>query len=169
MPLKITLKPNERIVIDGAVVTNSSTTCNLFIENFVPILREKDIMSEKDAYSPCRRIYFIIQLMYLDRENLTAHHNTYWELVKALLEAAPSKLGLIDQISELILQNNYYKALKLTKDLINYEQEEIGHVCKSASGVRHSEQNDPFRSRNRGCSSDQSSNETQGMSGQLAY
>jgi len=121
MPLKITLRPNERIVIDGAVLTNGSTTCNLFIGNFVPILREKDIMTERDAYSPCRRIYFTIQLMYLDKENPTAHQNTYWELVKAVLEAAPSMLGLIDQISDHILQNNYYKALKLTKDLINHE------------------------------------------------
>ena len=135
MPLKITVKPNERIVIDGAVVTNGSTTCNLFIENFVPILREKDIMSERDAYSPCRRIYFVIQLIYLDKENPTAHHNTYWELVKAVLEAAPSMLGLIDQISEHIMQSNYYKALKLTRDLINYEEGEIGHVFKSTSGV----------------------------------
>jgi len=168
MPLKITLRPNERIVIDGAVVTNGGKACNLFIENFVPILREKDIMSEKDAYSPCRRIYFVVQLMYLDKENPSAHHNSYWELVKAVLEAAPSVLGLIDKISEHILKNNYYKALKLTKDLINYEEGEIGHVFKSTSGVRRSEQNDPFRSRNRGCRSNQGGNETQGLSGQLA-
>ena len=135
MPLKITLRPNERIIIDGAVVTNGSMTCNLFVENFVPILREKDIMSERAADSPCRRIYFVIQLMYLDKENPAVHHGKYWELVKAVLGAAPSMLGLIDQISEHILQNNYYKALKLTQDLINYEEGEIGHVFESTSGI----------------------------------
>ncbi|MCF8128900.1 MAG: flagellar biosynthesis repressor FlbT, partial [Deltaproteobacteria bacterium] len=53
MPLKITLKPNERMIIDGAVIRNDSTTCDLIIENKVTLLREKDIMSEKGACTPC--------------------------------------------------------------------------------------------------------------------
>jgi len=45
MPLKITLKPNERMILDGSVITNGATMCKLTIENNVPILREKDIIS----------------------------------------------------------------------------------------------------------------------------
>ena len=98
------------------------------VENNVPILREKDIMSARDADSPCRRIYLVIQLMYVDEKNLAAHHNSYWDLVKDVVEAAPSTLGLIDQISWYILGNKYYQALKLTKKLIEYEQEVINNV-----------------------------------------
>lgn len=128
MALKITLKPHERMVIGGAVVTNGNTKCNLLVENKVPILREKDIMNEKDADSPCRRIYFAIQLMYIDEENLITHHNTYWKLVQDVVKAAPSTLGLIDQISEQILSSRYYQALKLTGKLIAYEQEVLARV-----------------------------------------
>ena len=128
MALKITLKPHERMVIGGAVVTNGNTKCNLLVENKVPILREKDIMNEKDADSPCRRIYFAIQLMYIDEENLITHHNTYWKLVQDVVKAAPSTLGLIDQISEHILSSRYYQALKLTRKLIAYEQEVLARV-----------------------------------------
>ena len=64
-------------------------------------------MSEKDADSPCRKIYFTIQLMYIDEENLIEHHNTYWKLVQDIVKAAPSMLALIDQISEYILNNKY--------------------------------------------------------------
>ena len=128
MALKITLKPHERMVIGGAVVTNGNTKCNLLVENKVPILREKDIMNEKDADSPCRRIYFAIQLMYIDEENLITHHNTYWKLVQDVVKAAPSTLGLIDQISEQILSSRYYQALKLTRKLIAYEQEVLARV-----------------------------------------
>ena len=128
MPLKITLKPNERMIVGGAVITNGNTRCNLLIENKVSILRQNDIMSEKDADSPCRKIYFTIQLMYIDEENLIEHHNTYWKLVQDIVKAAPSMLALIDQISEHILNNKYYQALKLARKLIDYEQEIIDHV-----------------------------------------
>ena len=128
MPLKIRLKPNERMIVGGAVITNGNTRCDLLIENKVSILRQKDIMSEKDADSPCRKIYFTIQLMYIDEENLIEHHNTYWKLVQDIVKAAPSMLALIDQISEHILNNKYYQALKLTRKLIDYEQEIIDHV-----------------------------------------
>ena len=128
MPLKITLKPHERMIVGGAVITNGNTRCDLLIENKVSILRQKDIMSEKDAGSPCRKIYFTIQLMYIDEENLIEHHNTYWKLVQDIVKAAPSMLALIDQISEHILNNKYYQSLKLARKLIDYEQEIIEHV-----------------------------------------
>ena len=132
MPLKITLKPHERMIVGGAVITNGNTRCDLLIENKVSILRQKDIMSEKDADSPCRKIYFTIQIMYIDEENLIEHHNTYWKLVQDIVKAAPSMLALIDQISEHILNNKYYQALKLARKLIDYEQEVIYRVYKSA-------------------------------------
>ena len=128
MPLKITLKPRERMIVGGAVISNGNTRCDLLIENKVPILRQKDIMREKDANSPCRKIYFTIQLMYIDEENLTEHHNTYWRLVQDIVKAAPSMLALIDQISEYILNNKYYQALRLARKLIDYEQEIIDRV-----------------------------------------
>jgi flagellar protein FlbT len=128
MPLKITLKPKERIILGGAVVTNGNSNANLIIENKVPVLRQKDIMTEKKANSPCRRLYFVIQLMYIDEENLIMHHNNYWKMVQDIVKAAPSVVGLIDQISENILANNYYRALKLGKKLIDYEQEVVKRV-----------------------------------------
>jgi flagellar protein FlbT len=124
MALKITLKPNEKMIVGGAVITNSNTkNAALIIENKVPVLRQKDILSEKDANSPCSRIYFVIQLMYIDAENLTLHHHTYWKLVHELLDAVPSLTGFIDRINDHILSGRYYQALKRAAELIDYEQE----------------------------------------------
>jgi len=135
MALKITLKPNERIIIDGAVITNGKSSSDLIIENNVPVLRQKNIMSEKDADSPCRRIYFVIQLMYVDVQNLKTYHDMYWDLVRDLVEMAPSMLALIDQISNHILKTDYYQALKLARDLIDYEEEVIDRVPECISNV----------------------------------
>ena len=136
MALKITLKPGERMILGGTVVTNANPTgCDLVIENKVPILRQKDILTEKEADTPCRRIYFAIQLMYIDEDNHAAYHKVYWDLVRAVVEAAPSTVALIDGISEHILSRRYYQALKLTNRLIDYEQEVIARVSDSIESV----------------------------------
>ena len=123
------MKPQEKMILGGAVITNGNDfRCNLIVENKVPILREKDILRESDANSICRRLYFVIQLMYIDEENLDAHQKNYWKLVKDLINAAPSSTNLIDQINEKILGGSYYQALKLAQKLIDYEQEVISRV-----------------------------------------
>lgn len=128
MSLKINLKPKERLIIGGAVITNGDTKCDLIIENKVPLLREKNILSEENANTPGRRIYFVIQLMYIDEENLATHHKIYWALVADFIQAAPSSVALIKEISEHIVSNRYYMALKLAGKLIEYEQEVIKSV-----------------------------------------
>ena len=129
MALRITLKPQEKMILGGAVITNGNGfRCNLIIENKVPILREKDILSESEANSLCQQLYFVIQLMYIDEENLAAHQKNYWKIVKHLIQAAPSSMILIDQISEEIVGSRYYQALKLAQKLIEYEQEVISRV-----------------------------------------
>jgi flagellar protein FlbT len=129
MALKITLKPNEKMIVGRAVITNGNTkNTDLIIENNAPVLRQKDILSQKDATSPCSRIYFLIQLMYIDEENLTDHQPTYWKLVRELLDAVPRLAGHIDRINENILRGNFYRALKLAGELIEYEQEVLKHV-----------------------------------------
>ena len=134
MALKITLKPNEKMIIGGAVVTNGNTkNSDLIIENNVPVLREKDILNEKDATSHCGQIYFSIQLMYIDSENLTNHQQTYWKLVRELLKLIPRLTGHIDEINENILVGRYYQALKLAGELVNYEQEVLKHANADAT------------------------------------
>jgi flagellar biosynthesis repressor protein FlbT len=126
--LKLKLKPEESVIIGGAVIKNGSKGAELFIENNVPILRQKDILSEGDVNSPCKRIYFAVQLMYIDTTNMQTYHQTYWELVKEVLAAAPSTGKIIQQISDNILTANYYQALKQARKLIEYEEELLTHA-----------------------------------------
>ena len=134
MALKITLKPDEKVIVGGTVVTNgNSNNIHLIIENNVPVLRQKDVLSEKEATSPCSQLYFLIQLMYIDEESLITQQYTYWDLVHKILYAIPRSLGHIDQINENILCGRYYHALKIASELIKYEQEILqnastGHI-----------------------------------------
>lgn len=128
MALKISLKPGERMIVGGTVIRNGDSKAEFFVENEVPLLREKDILSEKAAVSLAQKIYFTIQLMYIDQENLVNHHNAYWKWVQEIIKVAPSTLKHIDQISEELLVGRYYHALKLTRKLIDYEREIIDRV-----------------------------------------
>lgn len=128
MALKIKLKPHERLIIGGAVVANGDSKCDLIVENEVPVLRDKDILREKEADTPSKRIYFIIQLMYVDNKEPVEKHNIYWALVKDLVEAAPSTAEMLSEMSSLIIESRYYPALKLAKKLIDYEKEATGNV-----------------------------------------
>jgi flagellar protein FlbT len=131
MALKLALKPQEKVIIGGAVITNGNTACNLLIENNVPILREKDILTEEQADTFCKKIYLVVQLMYLSEGinlELTTH---YTRLVDDLLTAAPSMKDLISGISGYILNGKYYQALKLAQQLIQYEEELLTYATES--------------------------------------
>ncbi|GFO68494.1 putative flagellum biosynthesis repressor protein FlbT 1 [Geomonas limicola] len=123
MALKISLKSNERLIVGGAVVRNGGKGTVLYIENTTPILREKDILGEKDADTPCKRVYFTIQLMYIDESNVPQYRLAFSELAGEVLKAAPSTASYIEKISERVLAENYYQALKMARNLIDYEEE----------------------------------------------
>jgi len=128
MPLKITLKPRERLILGGAVVRNGDVGARLTVENEVPILRGHDILSQREADTPCRRIYFVVQLMYVDERNLDEHLKLYWPLVQDVATAAPSTASYTSEISRLVVARKYYQALKVARRLVDYEQELFQHI-----------------------------------------
>lgn len=130
MPLKLILKPHEKIIIGGAVITNGNSRTEFIVQNQVPIIRQKDIMTLNEADTPCKKIYLTILLMYIDEKKLPEYHKIYWDLVKDILSAAPSTLKYLNKISEYILYGKYYDALKLTKNLIAYEKEVMQNAIK---------------------------------------
>ncbi|MBV5337950.1 MAG: flagellar biosynthesis repressor FlbT [Deltaproteobacteria bacterium] len=128
MPLRLTLKPEERVIVGGAVIKNGHTVAHLLIENKVPLLREKDILTEAEATSPCRRVYLVVQLMYIGDGLTSELAQLYWDLVRDVLAAAPSTKDLISQISAYIVDTDFYPALKIAKKLISYEEELLTHA-----------------------------------------
>ena len=65
MPLKLSLKPGEAVVVNGAVVRNGDRRGVLLLENQARVLREKDVMQPEDADTPVKLAYFSLMQMYL--------------------------------------------------------------------------------------------------------
>jgi flagellar biosynthesis repressor protein FlbT len=132
MALKVELKPGERMILGECVVTNGDQRTRLTIDGQIPMLREKDILTSQLADTPAKRIYLAIQLMYTSKDP-RAHHAVYFALVRELVQAAPSAWSYVENINNLILTGEMYKALKVAKTLIAYEQELIDHAKRGAS------------------------------------
>lgn len=128
MALKLSLKPDEKLVINGAVIANGERRSTLIVHNKASILREKDIMQEDDVTSPAKRIYFPIMLMYMDGG---ADNKYYDEFVLRMTEfmnaiSTPTAVENCVKISRDVMDKNYYKALMNCKKLITFEQERMG-------------------------------------------
>lgn len=129
MALVIDLKPNEKILIGEAVITNGAQRARFQIAGDAPILREKDVMREEEADTPCKRIYFLIQCMYLARMP-REYHKKYFDMVREIQTASPSSSIFFMQINDHIISDSYYKALKVARQLIEHERELVEHALK---------------------------------------
>lgn len=132
MALRVELKPGEQILIGECVITNGSQRARFIIKGKTPIVREKDILTAKQANTPAKRIYLAVLLMYTSRDPRT-HHSTYFALVRDFIRAAPSAWPQIEIINNQILTGSMYKALKEAKKLITYEQELISNEPSRAA------------------------------------
>lgn len=133
MPLKLSLKPGEKFVLNGAVVQNGDRRGVLVLQNKASVLREKDIMQSAEANTPARRIYFPLMMMYLDEAGASRYHD---EFVLRLTEFMgvirnPDVLADCVAISKSCMEREYYKALMLSRKLIEYEDERLGNVPSS--------------------------------------
>lgn len=123
MPLRLTLKPHEKIFLGGAVVVNGDNRAELTLLNDVAVLRQADILTEATADTPCKQIYLLVQLMYMDGAHLADYHAKFWLLAQSVIERMPVAAQLIGDIGGEVAQGRYYRALKLGKRLIATEKE----------------------------------------------
>ncbi|MEM1138459.1 MAG: flagellar biosynthesis repressor FlbT [Pseudomonadota bacterium] len=135
MPLKLTLKPGERFVLNGAVIVNGDKRSSLVIQNQACILRERDILREDEVDTPAKRIYFPIMMMYLEP---TARSDWYDEFVIRMTEfmgvvTSPDLMASCLAVSRDVMENNLYPALTKCRQLIALEGERLANVVTGVS------------------------------------
>lgn len=127
MPLKLSLKPGEKFVLNGAVMQNGDRRATLVLQNKASVLREKDIMHEADVTTPARRVYFPIMVMYLSDK---PDDKAYDEFVLRMTEfmnaiSSPEVLQQCVSVSRDVMAGEHYKALIRCRKLIEYEDERL--------------------------------------------
>jgi len=133
MPLKLSLKPGEKFVLNGAVLTNGDKRASLVIQNKACVLREKDIMQPHEANTPARRIYVPIMMMYLDPEAIDEYYNEFALRMTEFMGAVQNRqtLATCIEISRDVMESNYYKALISCRKLFDFEQERLNYDPES--------------------------------------
>jgi flagellar protein FlbT len=125
MPLKLSLKPGEKFVLNGAVVQNGDRRGVLVLQNKASVLRERDIMQAEEANTPSRRIYFPVMMMYLDEAGAGRIYDEFALRLNEFMGAIsnPDILAECVAISKHVMGREYYKALMGCRKLIEYEDE----------------------------------------------
>jgi flagellar protein FlbT len=124
MPLRVELKPFERIIIGESVIINSGTRTTFLIDGEAPILREKDTVTAETANTPVKRLYLCVQTMYL-KNDIPRYRAAYLGFLKDLREAIPGSRDAIDAINNHISGGALYKALKEIRKLTKAEEQQL--------------------------------------------
>lgn len=129
MSLKIRLAPDEKIVINGALI-QADGRCSLVFLNNCSFLTEKHIMLPAEAGTPARRIYFVIQNCYMATDG---ERPPLLESLTHLVDdfhAATTVQNIkdtLDRIRELVAAGEYYPALKLSEVVMRHEDLHLGN------------------------------------------
>ena len=129
MPLKLSLKPGEKFVLNGAVLANGDKRANLVVQNKACLLREKDILQPDDANTPAKRIYFPIMMMYLDADAHETYYDQFATRMSEFMGAVNARdvLASCVEISKDVMTGAYYKALTKCRELMDYERERLNY------------------------------------------
>ena len=120
MPLRVELKPFERIVIGESVIINSASRTCFLVDGEAPILREKDTITAETADTAAKRLYLCVQTMYL-KNDPEPYRTTCLGLLQELTQEMPDDRDLVAAIAEQVSSGRLYKALKDIRKLTKRE------------------------------------------------
>jgi len=131
MALKLTLKPGERVAVNGAVIVNGDRRSTFVVENQARVLRERDILKPEAADTPAKRIYLPIMMMYLDPANAETYREEYETRLTEFAHAisTPEALSSCLKLAAHVANGDLYKALTLCRTLIDFESSRLAHVA----------------------------------------
>lgn len=125
MPLKIELKPGERAILNGVVIEGASDGRTEFVVlNRATIMRERHIIREEDANTPVKRLYFALQMLYIEpaqKETFLPLFHNYAKALGTTLSLPTLKFAL-EQIVASTEAGQFYEALKICRAMIETEE-----------------------------------------------
>jgi flagellar biosynthesis repressor protein FlbT len=124
VPLRVELKPFERIVIGDVVLINSGSRSSFLIDGDARLLSEKDTVTAETANTPAKRLYLCVQTMYL-KNDVPRYPTSYLGLLEDLHNTDPAARAAIDAVNDLVSGGMLYKALKEIGKLIKREEEPL--------------------------------------------
>jgi len=131
--LKLHLKANERLYINGAVIRVDRKVA-IELMNDVVFLLESHVMQQEDATTPLRQLYFVIQSMLIEPQAGALARQLYEEQHKGLLAVYRNQdvlEGLV-AVKQNIERGKVFEALKRIRALFPVEDDVMGKAPADA-------------------------------------
>ena len=127
--MHITLRANEKIYINGAVL-KPDRKVSIELLNDAVFLLQAHVMTEAEATTPMRQLYYIVQLMLMDPHDLAINQSVFTQQSQAMARVYkdPTILEGLAKISALVGRKRHFEALKLIRSLLPVEDGLIAPV-----------------------------------------
>lgn len=127
--LKISLKANEKIYVNGAVI-KADRKVSLEFLNDVQFLLQHHVLQPEDARTPLRQLYFLVQIMLMDPAGADKAKAMFQVSLPRLLKAFENRriLAGLKHVDTLVSEGQVYEALKEIRALYPLEHEILGNT-----------------------------------------
>ena len=125
--LKISLKPNEKIYLNGAVIrVDRKVTLELL--NDVQFLLESHVLQIEEASTPLRQLYFILQVMLMNPSGAHEAYEMFRRSLPLMLASFEDEeiRGTLKQVDRMVGEGHVYEALKAIRSLYPLERRVLG-------------------------------------------
>ncbi|MEM9809761.1 MAG: flagellar biosynthesis repressor FlbT [Pseudomonadota bacterium] len=112
MGLRLRLRPNERIIVNGCVLTNGDRRNTITVSSFGQVLRGKYVLQPEDAKTPIRRLYFTIQMLLISGcdDDMLRHASKLGAFVFTHMESDEARAALLEAM-DMVHVRDFYKGL----------------------------------------------------------
>lgn len=135
--LVLTLEPNERVLINGALLENGDKPAKIRVcDREARVLRCRDALRPEQVTTPVRRIYFAIQLLItgdLGPENTLDALRTECRALADIFD--PILPGAMHTLGRMIDHENYHSALCHLRPLLELEDRLLGSEARDTSAA----------------------------------
>ena len=135
-PLLISLRPGERVYINGAVIqVDRKVTIELL--NDAMFLLEGHVMHYDETTTPLRQLYFVVQTMLMDPINADNTRALFKHIFNATVESFNNDaiIGGLKVVETLVDSNRPFEALRAIRSLYPLEAAVLPEGAKALSAA----------------------------------
>lgn len=132
MPLRLTLRPNERIIVNGCILKNGPRRHVLEVENRADVLRGDDMLEDATAQTPARRIAYHIQICLVSTQHRVEFTPRILADLDKLAGALPRFAPQIAEAEARVQAADFYAAFRALSDVIAHEDRLFAAVLSAA-------------------------------------
>ena len=127
--LVLKIAPGERFIVNGAILENGDKPARIRItEGDVRVLRCRDALRPEEVNSPCKQIYYAVQLLITgDLED-----DECSKLLDVFKTIDPE---LIPTLRSMISRGNYYSALCHLRQILVIENQLLARINKTTMPI----------------------------------